>query len=89
MAKNTVVEPEFEPINTVSPVPVEAINPGYKIITNLQPCQQNIPLTDGTSVNLGPKFSSNRTSSPILGKLLNKDFIKRLEQENKIKVVTP
>jgi hypothetical protein len=92
MAKTTVVDPEFEPIITVPPVTdtasAEPINPGgYKVIINMQPCNQNIPLTDGTSFDLGPKFSNNRTSPPILGKLLNKEFIKRLEHENKIKVV--
>lgn len=64
----------------------EDVNPGYKIITNLQPCPQHIPLSNGTGVGLGPKLAPNRTSAPILGKLLPKNFIKRLEHEKKIRV---
>jgi hypothetical protein len=87
MAK-TAVNPEPEIIETpvINTASVEPVNPGLKVITNLQACPQNIPLTNGTSYDLGPKFSNNRTSPPILGKLLNKDFIKRLEHEGKIRV---
>lgn len=87
MAKRTAVnEPEIIEAPEVGTTPEESVNPGFKIITNLQPCQQNIPLSNGTSFDLGPKFSKDRTSPPILGKLLNKDFINRLKHEGKIRV---
>ena len=61
-------------------------SPGYKIITNLQPCQQHIPLSDGTGIDLGPWLSPTRSSAPVLGKLLNKDFMKRMVHLKRIRV---
>jgi len=87
MAKEKT-EATIEETPLVSPIPQPQgdVNPGYKIITNLQPCPQHIPLTDGTGIDLGPKLSSNRTSAPILGKLLPFDFIKRLVHEKKLRI---
>ena len=79
-------EPEIIETPVINTAPAEPVNPGFKVITNLQPCQQNIPLSNGTSFDLGPKFSKDRKSPPILGKLLNKDFINRLKHEGKIRV---
>lgn len=86
MAKKEYDDATIEETPLVSPIPQGDVNPGYKIITNLQPCPQHIPLTDGTGIDLGPKLSPNRTSAPILGKLLPYEFIKRLVHEKKLRV---
>ena len=83
-----------QPINTSSATPMaesgdtetSGIQPGYKIITNLQPCQQHIPLSDGTGIDLGPYLSPTRSSAPILGKLLNKDFMKRMVHLKRLRI---
>lgn len=69
-----------------TPTTSSGTQPGYKIITNLQPCQQHIPLSNGTGIDLGPWLSPTRSSAPVPGKLLNKEFMKRMVHLKRLRI---